>query len=150
MGIDIFSFKEANIYFTFQPLISLIISALVYFRKINKIENYFLSIAIGSVIYIKIYVLEFISFYFEQNYKSLSLLSSSTIISLYLFIWDIIFFILDIADADNNKIILIQFIICCCFFGLFFIYCFLSCMRIFLVKSETGKVISESKPNINR
>ena len=130
VGIDIFSFKEANFYFTFQPLISLIISALVYFREINKIENYFLSIAIGSVIYIKIYVLEFISFYFEQNYKSLSLLSSSTIISLYLFIWDIIFFILDIADADNNKIILAQFIICCCFVALFFI-CFLNQIREF-------------------
>lgn len=125
--IDIYSFKGTSIYFTFQPIVSIIISGLVYFRKINKIENYFLSIAIGGSIYIKIYVLEFLSFYFEQNFRSLSLLSSSTIISFYLFIWDIFLFILDIADADNNKIILAQFIILCCFFSLFFLYALIIC-----------------------
>jgi len=150
--IDIYSFKGTNIYFTFQPIISIIISGLVYFRKINKIENYFLSIAIGGAIYIKIYALEFVTFYLEQNFKSLSLLSSSTIISFYLFIWDILLFILDIADADNNKIILAQFIILCCFFTLYILNILIACCRMSSNKNKNKNqknIISISEPNKN-
>ena len=92
-------------------MVSLILSILAYNKKLKKIENYILSIPIGSVEYIKINILEIISFFVETNYRSLEFFSYSTIFSVYLLFWNIIIFILNVLDANNDVIILIQYII---------------------------------------
>jgi hypothetical protein len=93
-----------------QTVISVVLSGLVYFRKGKKYENYILSISIGSVEYIKIFILDILSFFFEINYESLELFSASTIFSIYLLIWNIILFILNLLDINNNSMLLFQFI----------------------------------------
>jgi len=106
-------FIGSLVFFQIQLIISIVFSALIYFRKINKHENYFLSITIGNNIYIKIYDFEFLSFIYDVNSKSLVYFSYSSLLSFYLFFWEIFLFILEVTDADNNKIILAQFIIGC-------------------------------------
>ena len=106
-------FIGSLVFFQIQLIISIVFSALIYFRKINKYENYFLSITIGNNIYIKIYDFEFLSFIYDVNSKSLVYFSYSSLLSFYLFFWEIFLFILKFNNADNNKIILAQFIIGC-------------------------------------
>ena len=93
-----------------QTVISVVLSGIVYYRERKKYENYILSISIGSVEYIKIFILDILSFFFEINYESLELFSASTIFSIYLLIWNIILFILNLLDINNNSMLLFQFI----------------------------------------
>ena len=65
---------------------------MVYYKKMGKMENYLLSINVGSIEYIKICILEIISFFFEINFKSAEFFSISTIFSFYFLIWNIILF----------------------------------------------------------
>ena len=82
-------FIGSLVFFQIQLIISIVFSALIYFRKINKYENYFLSITIGNNIYIKIYDFEFLSFIYDVNSKSLVYFSYSSLLSFYLFFWEI-------------------------------------------------------------
>ena len=99
------------LYILLQTMLSIILSVLAYNKELKKIENYILSIPIGSVEYIKINILEIISFFVETNYRSLEFFSNSTIFSVYLLFWNIIIFILNVLDANNDVIIFIQYII---------------------------------------
>ena len=54
--------------------------------------------------------MDILSFFFEINYESLELFSASTIFSIYLLIWNIILFILNLLDINNNSMLLFQFI----------------------------------------
>ena len=83
-------------YITIQTAISIIFSGLIYFKKIQKYENYFMSINIGSKEYLKIVLLENLLFFLESNIKELEFFSLSSIISGFLLIWNAIIFILDI------------------------------------------------------
>ena len=97
-------------YIWVQTTISIIFSALIYFESI-EIDSYILSMTIASVEYIKINILEIISFFYETNYKTLEFFSSSTIFSIYLLIWDIAVFLLSLIDIQNKYVLLFQFII---------------------------------------
>ena len=99
-----------SIYSTLITILSIIFSGMVYYKKMGKMENYFLSINVGSIEYIKICILEIISFFFEINFKSAEFFSISTIFSFYFLIWNIILFFLDIGNVNNDSIILFQFI----------------------------------------
>ena len=70
-------------YFFLQGLYSMIISGIIYFNDIKKSENIILSISIGSVQYIKFFILEYITFIIESNIKYLIFFSLSTIISFF-------------------------------------------------------------------
>ena len=106
------------IYGLIQTILSIIFSGLIYYKKIEKNENYILSINIGSIEYLKISILEIISFYFETNVRSLEFFSSSTILSVYFLIWNIIIFIINIFDVENKSIIFFHFIFGIIYFGL--------------------------------
>jgi len=82
---------------------------LIYFAS-KDINIYILSITIASEEYIKINILEIISFFIETNFKTLEFFTSS-IFSIYLFIWDFLKFILSLFDVENKRLILFQFII---------------------------------------
>ena len=99
-----------SIYSTLITILSIIFSGMVYYKKMGKMENYLLSINVGSIEYIKICILEIISFFFEINFKSAEFFSISTIFSFYFLIWNIILFFLDIGNVNNDSIILFQFI----------------------------------------
>ena len=114
-------------YIFVQTIVAAILSGMIYFREKKNMNNYVLSIATGSVEYIKINILEIISFFIETNIKNLEVFSSSTIFSVYLFIWDIILFILDVADVKNISLIKFQF-----FFGTVF-SCILFLFMIFII-----------------
>ena len=98
-------------YILLQTIFSTIVSGLIYYRKINNIENYILSITKGSVEYSKINVLEYFAYIIEMNHRNLVFFSSSTIISFYLLIFRIILYILNLLDVDNISIMHFQFII---------------------------------------
>ena len=98
-------------YLLIQALYATVISGLIYFNDIHKLENIFLIITIGSVEFIKIFILEYVTFIYEVNSKRLVFFSISTIFSFYLLLWDILLFILEITDVENISIILSQFII---------------------------------------
>ena len=122
-------YKGMMLFLYFEIISTTIFSALIYFEKINKIENYILAITIGNIVYIKIYGLEILSLIYEVNSTSLVVFSYSSIISFYLFIWYIILFILEVSSADNDKIIFAQFIIGCVTFCLVFIPIIYLCCR---------------------
>lgn len=97
-------------YILIQTILSIILSGLIYFAS-KDINIYILSITIASEEYIKINILEIISFFIETNFKTLEFFTSSTIFSIYLFIWDFLKFILSLFDVENKRLILFQFII---------------------------------------
>ena len=141
-------YKEMILFVFFEIIISTIFSALIYFKKINKCENYFLAIAIGNIIYIKIYGLEILSLIYEVNSKSLVFFSYSLIISFYLFIWDLFLFILEVSSADNYKIILAQFIIGCIIFC--FVFCLqLYCLCRYIIPDHYNSIKNKNDANIN-
>ena len=104
-------------YFLIQGLYSLIISGIIYFNEI-KGENILLSISIGIVEYMKIFILEYITFMIEANVKYLAFFSLSTIFSFYLLAWDLILFILEVCDVKNSSMILFDFIFLLVLFGI--------------------------------
>jgi len=110
-GIFINIFAGILTLITVQTAISIILSGLIYFKKIKKNENYFLSITIGSEEYIKISLLENVSFFYEANFKDLEFISTFSILSGFVLIWNVIIFILNLFDINNNSYILFQFII---------------------------------------
>lgn len=96
-----------------QLVISIAISGTIYFN--DKNDKFELSFGIGSIEYIKILILENISFLYDTNYN-LGFFSCSTIFSAYLLIWDIILTVLDVLEIENKSIIYFQFL-----FGLSFL-----------------------------
>ena len=132
-------------YIFIQTIISLIFSGLIYFNYI-EISSYLLSITIASVEYIKINILEIISFFIETNYKSLEFFSSSTIFSIYLLIWDIALFLLSLADFDNKYIILFQFIVGLTVTGFFIVLSIITGSKLCQDKNEKN---DEQKKEIN-
>ena len=123
-------------YILLQTIFSTIVSGLIYYRKINNIENYILSITKGSVEYSKINVLEYFAYIIEMNHRNLVFFSSSTIISFYLLIFRIILYILNLLDVDNISIMHFQFII-----GIIFCSILLLCFFwvAFAIKNEEKK-----------
>ena len=106
----------------------------MYFGSI-EINSYILCTTIASVEYIKINILEIISFFYETNYKTLEFFSSSTIFSIYSLIWDIALFLLNLADYQNKYVLLFQFIIGIVIVGPFTLGSFISsicfaCMKL--------------------
>lgn len=106
-------------YFFLQGLYSMIISGIIYVNNIKKSENILLSISIGSVQFIKFFILEYITFIIESNIKYLIFFSLSTIFSFYLLIWDIILFILELCELNYSSMILFNFIFCLALFGIY-------------------------------
>ena len=93
----------------FETIYSVIISPLIYFKKINNdIIQYFMSFSIGSSEYLKIVCLNYLSLYWKINNNEIELLSSSFTFSFYLIIWNGIAFLIEILI---NDLILFQFII---------------------------------------
>ena len=118
---EVYEYLEVSIghipFFLIQALYSLIISGIIYFKEI-KGENILLSISIGIVEYMKIFILEYITFMIETNIKYLNFFSLSTIFSFYLLVWDIILFILEVCDAKYSSMILFHFIFLVVLFGI--------------------------------
>ena len=97
-----------SLYLIIQTWVSTILSALIYYKKIGKYENYILSMGIGSLEYIKIIILEFLSFSLETNIENFDFFSM--IFSVHLFIMKIIILVLNLLGAKNDSIIFFQFI----------------------------------------
>lgn len=95
-------------YVIIQTWASAILSALIYYNKIGKYENYILSMGIGSLEYIKIIILEYLSFSLENNIEGFGIFS--TVFSVHLFILKIILLILNLLDVRNDSIIFFQFV----------------------------------------
>ena len=134
-------------YILTQTFISAVLSALIYFMD-EEMDYRILSITIGSVEYIKITILEIVSFYIETNYKTLEFFSSSTIFSIYLSVWNIIMFILSLIDIEAHNMIFFQFIIGVSIPGLlllvvFFTFttaiCKFCCLLLFNIGDEESK-----------
>ena len=106
-------FSRFFYYIIVQLVISIAISGTIYFN--DKNDKFELSFGIGSIEYIKILILENISFLYDTNYN-LGFFSCSTIFSAYLLIWDIILTVLDVLEIENKSIIYFQFL-----FGLSFL-----------------------------
>ena len=130
-----------------QTFISSVLSGIIYFAN-GEMDYHILSVGIASVEYIKITILEVVSFYIETNYKTLEFFSSSTIFSIYLSVWNIIMFILNLTDVDAIKIIFFQFIIGVSFTGLFCLFgffyftiviCKVCCLILFNIGDEESK-----------
>ena len=95
-------------YIIIQTWVSTILSALIYYKKIGKYENFILSMGIGSLEYIKIIILEYIPFSIETNIKDFDLFS--LVFSVHLFIMKIILLVLNLLGAKNDSIIFFHFI----------------------------------------
>ena len=122
-------------YIITQTLCSIILSVIIYFDS-KKIHYFVLSITLGSVEYIKINILEVISFFYEINYKNYEFFSSSTIFSFYLLIWNFILFILDLLGVENKTLILVQFIFGIILVAFIFI---IFALLIFLLKHDKNR-----------
>ncbi len=121
-------------YIMMQTLCSIILSVIIYFDS-KKIHHFVLSIALGSVEYIKINILEVISFFYEINYKNYEFFSYSTIFSFYLLIWNLFLFILDLFSVENNTLILVQFI-CGIIIATLILYIFVSLILAFIFDDD--------------
>ena len=131
---------------TVQTAISIILSGLIYFKKIKKNENYFLSITIGSEEYIKICLLENVSFFFEANFKDLEFISTFSILSGFALIWNVIIFILNLFDINNNSYILFQFIIGLIIdIPLVFLHLGLICFFLIIKRTTKNNITSNEK-----
>lgn len=97
-------------YIMLQTICSIILSIIIKFDS-KEIHRFVLSIPLGSIEYIKINILEIISFFYEISKKDFEFFSSSTIFSFYLLIYNFILALFEVLDIKNDTIILIQFII---------------------------------------
>ena len=102
-------FSKFYLYIAIQTLWSIFFSGIIIFSSISKNEIYALSTNIGSVEFIKILILENISYVYDTYNKNLEFFSCSTIFSVYLLIWDILLFILEVSNVKNKSIIIFQF-----------------------------------------
>ena len=96
-----------NVLFFPGSIVSFIISILAYFTEISeKAKHLIMPLSIGSVEFYKI-LLENIS---SGIFKTQAI-SFESLFSIYVIIWEIFAFILDICGAKSKKMILAQFII---------------------------------------
>ena len=119
-----------------ESIYTTIISSFIYYNKMYDNEYYFIPISIGCSEYFKLICLNFLSFHFKINDNEMEILSSSFVFSIYILIWSAISFIIDLLNAEINKLILFQFIFSIVIFGLLTFFFIMGIIDYCSVKKE--------------
>ena len=144
-------FGIGTLFFT-GSLVSFIASIITYFSDISeKAKHYIMPFSIGSIEFYKI-ILKNIA---DGIFKT-SAISFDSIFSIYVIIWNIFAFILDILKAKSKKLILAQFIISLflIIIGIIYFICILALPKLIVgFKNETNEKLkneNENKTNENQ